>query len=135
MVSRLPRATPSNPGNETLTIAHRAGSCQKMKMTQHKPLNKWQRLWRGVTRLTLASVSVACVALFWASYRTIHPLAASRCGRVALWSAGAAMAPMFRSIPWYVYGVVAVVAAWLWIRHKIVGSLVAALIIGAWLAL
>jgi hypothetical protein len=106
-----------------------------MKMTQHKPLNKWQRLWRGVTRLTLASVSVACVALFWASYRTIHPLAASRGGRVALWSAGAALSPVVSAIPWYVYGGAVVMAIWLWTRHKIVGSLFAALVIGAWLAL
>lgn len=106
-----------------------------MKAKAKKPLNKIQRFWRGVTRLTLASVSVACVALFWASYRTIHPLAASRGGRVALWSAGAALSPVVGAIPWYVYGGAVVMAIWLWTRHKIVGSLFAALVIGAWLAL
>jgi hypothetical protein len=54
---------------------------------------------------------------------------------VALWSAGAALAPVFGSIPWYAYGVAAVVAVWLWSRHKILGTLFAALIFGAWLAL
>jgi uncharacterized membrane protein YkvA (DUF1232 family) len=100
-----------------------------------KQLNSVQRFFQGLKRACLVCAALVSATAFWWAYTSAKPVAASRGGRAALWTAGHAVAPMIDATPWWAWGVVGVALLYVWTRHRFLGTVVACLVAGVALAL
>jgi hypothetical protein len=60
---------------------------------------------------------------------------ASRPGQALTWSAGAAVSPVLDSLPWWFWTGMAGLAIYLWVKHKLIMSIIYGALAGLYLAL
>lgn len=99
------------------------------------PQSPIKRLWIRMKRIILVCSALLFCGFLYAAYAEFHDMFSSRPGRVLTWSAGTALAPLFESLPWWFWGGILSVAIYLWVKHKLVMSVVYGVLVGIALAL
>ncbi len=92
-------------------------------------------LIRRVKRIVLYCSGLLFCGFLYAAYSELHGTFSSRPGRVLSWSAGTALGPLFESLPWWFWGGLAGLGLYLWVKHKLVMSIVYGVFVGIALAL
>ncbi len=105
-----------------------------VRTTRQKPRNA-PGLIRRVKRIVLWCSGLLFLGVGSAVYNQLHGTFSSRPGRVLSWSAGATLSPLFESLPWWFWTCCACAAVYLWVKHKLVMSIVYGVFVGIALAL
>lgn len=91
-------------------------------------------LWKRVKRILLFCSALLFCGFLYAAYSELAPALDSRAGKAVSWSAGVVLSPFVSGLPWWFWGGVVGVAGYLWMKHKLVMSIVYGSLVGAWLA-
>ena len=98
------------------------------------PQSPIKRFWLRMKRIILISSALLFCGFLYAAYSEFHGMFSSRPGRVLTWSAGTAFGPLFEGLPWWFWGGMLGIAIYLWIKHKLVMSIVYGVLVGIGLA-
>jgi hypothetical protein len=85
-------------------------------------------------RLILATSVMLFCSVGYATYLTSHDVFSNRAGRVFTWSTATLVSPLIKTIPWWFWCGLFVVASYLWYKHKLVMSIIYGIIVGLYLA-
>jgi len=112
-----------------------------MRTTTRKPRKKTRipiprvpSFWRRVRRFILWCSGCLFVSITVLVYHTTQEPLSSRTGQALTWSAGRLTMPLLARVPWWWWLGVGTVAAYLWIKHKLIMSVVFAVFVGIYLA-
>jgi len=94
-----------------------------------------KRFWRRIKRITLFCSALLFCGFVYAAYSEFNGTFSSRPGRVLTWSAGTALSPLFGSLPWWFWGGALGLAIYLWVKHKLIMSIVYGVLVGVGLAI
>lgn len=108
---------------------------RKNRSVRRIPESPITRFWRRVKRVILACGALLFCGFLYAAYSELRPIFSSRPGRALTWSAGAALNPLFERLPWWFWGGALGLAIYLWVKHKLVMSIVYGVLVGIALAL
>ncbi len=86
-------------------------------------------------RIVLWCSGILFLGFVSAVYNQLHGTFSSRPGRVLTWSAGTALGPLFESLPWWFWGGALGLAVYLWVKHKLIMSIVYGVLVGILLAI
>lgn len=90
--------------------------------------------FKRVKRFILYSSAVLFFVVLYIAYADLAPMFDSKAGRAASWSAGMVLRPAAESVPLWAWGIMVGVAVYLWMKHKLIMSLVYGAGLGVWLA-
>jgi len=99
------------------------------------PASPIKRFWRRIKRIVLFCSALLFCGILYAAYSELRPIFSSRPGRVFTWSAGAALNPLFESLPWWFWGGALGLAIYLWVKHKLIMSIIYGVLVGVGLAI
>ena len=108
---------------------------RNIKPNRRIPQSPLKRFWIRMKRIILACSALLFCGFLYAAYSEFHGMFSSRPGRVLTWSAGAAVAPLIESLPWWFWACFASIAIYLWVKHKLIMSIVYGVLVGIGLAL
>ena len=83
-----------------------------------------------IKRAILFMASGLFLLCLWLAYSEFNGMFSSRVGRAATWGTGAILSPALESLPWWFWGIVGSVAIYLWLKHKLIMSIVYGLAAG-----
>ena len=98
------------------------------------PLSRAPSFWRRVRRFILWCSGCLFVSITVLVYHTTQEPLSSRTGQALTWSAGQFATPLLARVPWWWWLGVGTVAVYLWIKHKLIMSVVFAVCVGIYLA-
>ena len=98
------------------------------------PLSRSPSLWQRLRRVILWCSGCLFVSITVLVYHTTQEPLSSRTGQALSWSAGRLTMPLLARVPWWWWLGVITVAAYLWIKHKLIMSVVFAVCVGMYLA-
>lgn len=102
----------------------------KQRTTRNPVKGCIQKVKRAI--LTMAGIFFLCG--LWVAYSNTNDVFHSKAGRLTTWGTGALVSPMIDAIPWYIWGVIAGFAVWMWVKHKLTMSIVYGLLLGLYIA-
>lgn len=108
---------------------------RKAHANRRIPQSPFRRFWIRIKRIILFCSALLFCGFLYAAYAEFHDMFSSRPGRVFTWSAGTALSPLFESLPWWFWGGALGVAIYLWVKHKLIMSIVYGVLVGVGLAL
>jgi hypothetical protein len=91
--------------------------------------------WAGIKRTVLVCSALLFCGFLFAAYSEFHGMFSSRPGKVLTWSTGTALSPVFGSLPWWFWCGMIGLAIYLWVKHKLVMSIIYGILAGIYLAL
>jgi len=105
-----------------------------MRTTTRIPIPRIPSFWRRVRRFILWCSGCLFVSITVLVYHTTQGPLSSRTGQALSWSAGRLTMPLLARVPWWWWLGVGTVAVYLWIKHKLIMSVVFAVLVGIYLA-
>ncbi len=106
-----------------------------MQSIRRIPASPIKRFWQRVKRIILYCSALLFCGFVYAAYSEFHGTFSSHPGRALSWSAGAALGPLFESLPWWSWACFASIAVYLWVKHKLIMSIVYGVLVGVGLAI
>jgi hypothetical protein len=109
-------------------------SRKRTRTKRNTPISPLTRFWIRIKRIILFCSALLFCGFLYAAYAEFNGMFSSRPGRALSWGAGTALSPLFESLPWWFWGGVLGIMIYLWIKHKLIMSIVYGVLVGVGLA-